>query len=120
MTLNHIDLPVSDIVGAKTFFESYFGFGCVFEREDGLTVLLDKSEFALTLSPLPPGENLRYSTRFHVGFNLDTEGELMSFYKLFRSAGVEISRPLGDLGGAPTFQCRAPGPLTVELSWRAR
>jgi hypothetical protein len=56
MTLNHIDLPVSDIVGAKTFFETYFGFGCVFEREDGLTVLLDESELALTLSPLPPGE----------------------------------------------------------------
>jgi lactoylglutathione lyase len=57
MNLNHIDLPVSDIDGARAFFETYFGFRCVFAREDGLTVLLDETNFALTLSAPPLGES---------------------------------------------------------------
>ena len=33
MKLNHIDLPVKDIPGVRTFFERHFGFR-IFERED--------------------------------------------------------------------------------------
>ena len=100
MNLNHIDLPVSDIVGVRAFFESHFGFRCIFECEDGLTVLLDDANFALTLSNVLDGEELRYPAGFHVGFNLESEGQLR--------------------GGALTFQCNAPGSLLVELSWRPR
>ena len=120
MILNHIDLPVSDIIAARAFFETFFGFRCIFARADGLTVLLDEADFALTFSALPAGEKLRYPTGFHVGFNLQTEDELMKYHELLRSAGIEIVTPLGDLGGALTFQCHAPGPLIVELSWRPR
>jgi catechol 2,3-dioxygenase-like lactoylglutathione lyase family enzyme len=44
MKLNHIDLPVADIAGVRAFFESHFGFRCIFEREDDLPVLLDDGE----------------------------------------------------------------------------
>jgi catechol 2,3-dioxygenase-like lactoylglutathione lyase family enzyme len=118
MNLNHIDLPVSDIDGARAFFETYFGFQCVFAREDGLTVLLDETNFALTLSAPPLGEKLSYPTGFHVGFNLREEHELLEAYRLLSASGVEIVRPLGELGGALTFQCNAPGAVLVELSWR--
>ena len=120
MTLNHIDLPVSDIPGAKLFFETFFGFHCVFEQPDGLTVLLDEANFALTFSPVPPRETLRYPTGFHVGFNLRTESELMEYHDKLAAAGIEIVTPLSDLGGALMFQWNAPGPLLVELSWRPR
>jgi catechol 2,3-dioxygenase-like lactoylglutathione lyase family enzyme len=120
MTLNHIDLPVSDIAGARAFFGTFFGFRCIFERADGLSVLLDEANFALTLSAVPAGETLRYPTGFHVGFNLQTEDELMRLHELLRSSGIEIALPLGDLGGALSFQCHVPGPLKVELSWRPR
>jgi catechol 2,3-dioxygenase-like lactoylglutathione lyase family enzyme len=118
MNLNHIDLPVSDIGATRRFFENHFGFRCIFAREDGLTVLLDESGFALTLSALPLGEKLSYPTGFHVGFVLREEHELLKAHEQLSAAGLEIVRPLGDLGGALTFQCNAPGPILVELSWR--
>jgi catechol 2,3-dioxygenase-like lactoylglutathione lyase family enzyme len=118
MNLNHIDLPVSDIAGARAFFERHFGFRCILAREDGLTVLLDDAGFALTLSAVPPGEKLAYPTGFHVGFNVPGEQELRSKHAELAAAGSAIVRPLGMLGGALTFQCQAPGPLTIEMGWR--
>jgi catechol 2,3-dioxygenase-like lactoylglutathione lyase family enzyme len=118
MNLNHIDLPVSDIAGARDFFERHFAFRCILARADGLTVLLDDGGFALTLSALPPGERLSYPTGFHVGFNVREEQELLSAHERLVAAGVEMARPLGKMGGALTFQCKAPGPVIVELGWR--
>jgi catechol 2,3-dioxygenase-like lactoylglutathione lyase family enzyme len=120
MNLNHVDLPVADITGVRAFFEKYFGFRCVFERDDGLTVLLDSANFALTLSALQPGQNQTYPSGFHVGFNLQSEAALNAAYMMFLSDGVEIVMPLGDLGGAQTFHCHAPGDLLVEVAWRPR
>jgi catechol 2,3-dioxygenase-like lactoylglutathione lyase family enzyme len=120
MNLNHLDLPVADIAAARDFFTAQFGFRSIFEREDGLTVLLDDADFALTLSPLPASERIHYPTGFHVGFMLDAEEELLDAHQRLSDAGVEIVRPLGLLGGALTFHCLAPGPLLLELSWRRR
>jgi lactoylglutathione lyase len=120
MHLNHLDLPVTDIRGTREFFEKYFDFRCVFERSDGLTVLLDPSDFALTLSPCEQGDRPSYPTGFHVGFNLSTKSDLMNAYQRLSSGGVEIVRPLGDLGGALTFHCNAPGLICVEVAWRER
>jgi catechol 2,3-dioxygenase-like lactoylglutathione lyase family enzyme len=120
MKLNHIDLPVSDPASVRTFFEHHFEMKCVYTREDGLTVLLDEDGSALTLSPLPPGEVLKYPKGFHVGFNLDNEDELFEIHGRIVSARVPIVRPLGNLGGAMTFHCEAPGPILVEVAWRPR
>jgi catechol-2,3-dioxygenase len=118
MNLNHLDLPVADIAGVRSFFESYFGFHCIFERADGLTVLLDEAGFALTLSSLIGSESQSFPTGFHVGFNLPDESTLRDMCAKLIRAGVVIARPMGDLGGALTFQCYAPGQLLVELAWR--
>jgi len=120
MKLNHIDLPVKDVPGVRTFFERHFGFRCIFEREDGLTVLLDEDGLALTLSTIPANETLHYPTGFHVGFNLDNQDELFETHGRLIAAGAPIARPLGDLGGALTFQCLAPDNLLIEVAFRAR
>jgi catechol 2,3-dioxygenase-like lactoylglutathione lyase family enzyme len=118
MKLNHIDLPVTEPLRVRAFFEQLFDMKCTFTREDGLTVLLDEDGNALTLSPLPPGETLRYPTGFHVGFNLDHEHEVHEVLERVKAAGVPIVRPLGNLAGALTFHCQAPGPILVEVAWR--
>ena len=120
MKLNHIDLPVKDVASSRAFFEQHFGMRCIFVREDGLSVLLDEDGLALTLSPVPAGEALRYPTGFHVGFNLDDQDELFETHGRLAAAGVPIVRPLGDLGGALTFHCQAPGPLLIEVAFRKR
>ena len=120
MKLNHIDLPVTDIAGACAFFEKHFRFRCIFSRDDGLTVLLDEDGLALTLSAVVQGERPIYPTGFHIGFNLDDQDELFETHGRILAAGVPIVRPLGDLGGALTFHCQAPGPILVEVAWRPR
>jgi catechol 2,3-dioxygenase-like lactoylglutathione lyase family enzyme len=120
MKLNHIDLPVVDPVRVRHFFERHFEMRCILTREDGLTVLLDEDGSALTLSPLPQGEATKYPTGFHIGFNLDHEHEVHEVLERVKAAGVPIIRPLGDLAGALTFHCEAPGPILVEVAWRPR
>jgi catechol 2,3-dioxygenase-like lactoylglutathione lyase family enzyme len=120
MKLNHIDLPVTDIPAARAFFVTHFEMRCIFEREDGLTVLLDEDGCALTLSGLRQGEAPNYPKGFHIGFNLDNQDELFEVHGRMASAGVRIVRPLGDLAGALTFHCEAPGPILVEVAWRPR
>ena len=120
MKLNHIDLPVMDPTSVRSFFERHFDMKCVFSGDDGLTVLLDEDGSALTLSLLPPGELLKYPTGFHIGFNLDNEDELFELHGRIAAAGVPIVRSLGDLAGAMTFHCEAPGPILIEVAWRPR
>jgi hypothetical protein len=60
MKLNHIDLPVTEPSRVRRFFEQVFEMKCIFEREYGLTVLLDEDGSALTLSPLPHDEASKY------------------------------------------------------------
>ncbi|MDR3493326.1 MAG: VOC family protein [Ancalomicrobiaceae bacterium] len=120
MNLNHIDIPTTDTAGARSFFERHFGLRTIFAREDGLTVLLDEDNFALTLSPLPDGEALRYPTGFHIGFNLDSEHEFYERHGSLAAARVPIVLQPTVLGGALTFQCHAPGPILVEVAYRPR
>jgi catechol 2,3-dioxygenase-like lactoylglutathione lyase family enzyme len=118
MNLNHLDLPVTDVAAARSFFERHFGFRCVAAREE-LAVLLDGAGFTLTLSRLPSDESPRFPTGFHIGFNLATEADLLAAHERLSRAGVEIVRPLARFGPALTFQCSGPGAIAVELSWRA-
>lgn len=118
MNLNHIDVPTTDTIAARAFFERHLGFRCIFSREDGLTVLLDEDNFALTLSPLPEGESLRFPIGFHIGFNIDSEHEFYETHGQLASARVPIVLQPTMLGGALTFHCHAPGPILVEIAYR--
>jgi len=120
MNLNHLDLPVADTGATQAFFVQHFGFRNIFSREDGLIVMLDEDGFALTLSPALNGAVAEYPGGFHVGFNVDSEDDLFEIHKALVLAGVPIIRPMGELAGAMTFHCHAPGPVLVEIAYRPR
>lgn len=107
MNLNHIDIPTTDVSAARSFFEKHFGFRRIFARDDGLTVLLDEDNFALTLSPLSDSEKLHYPSGVHIGFNVDSEHELYELHGRLAAATVPIIRHPADIGGALIFQCHA-------------
>lgn len=120
MNLNHLDLPVSNPSETQAFFTHHFGFKPIFTRDDGLVVLLDEDGFALTLSPSASDSRVDYPNGFHVGFNVDCEDDLFEVHRALVIAGVPILRPMGDLAGAMTFHCQAPGPVLVEVAYRPR
>lgn len=121
MLLNHLDLPVTDVVAAKAFFQDQLGFRELFARGSELAVLSDEAGFALTLSGLAGGDLPAWPTGFHVGFNFGTKAEVTGIHEQLRAIGVPIIRRLGELHGALTFQCLAPGDVIVEFgAWPVR
>lgn len=118
MRLHHVDLPVADVAAVRAFFETHFGLRCVFATTGGPTVLADDADFALTLSPRGHGDGSGWPAGFHIGFNLASEPALRAACERLAAAGVAIVRPIGDLGGAPAFQCLAPDGIVVELACR--
>jgi catechol 2,3-dioxygenase-like lactoylglutathione lyase family enzyme len=118
MNLIHLDIPTTDVAACRAFFERHFGLRCTFARADGLTVLLDEDNFALTLSPLPDGETLSFPPGFHIGFNVDSEHEFYETHGLLAAARAPIVLEPTMLGGALTFHCYAPGPILVEVAYR--
>ncbi len=118
MKLNHLDLPVPDITATQHLFETHFGFNC-FYKDDGLVVLKDEVGFALTLSSLPDDRKFDFPPGFHIGFIVKEEDTLRTIYAKLIASGVDIIYPLGQLGGALTFQFHAPGSVLVEVSWRS-
>ena len=72
MALNHINLVTPDVPKSREFFETYFGFRCVFDRgRDALAVLVDSSGFILTLSNVDKvdlgGISRHFPHRIHAG-----------------------------------------------------
>lgn len=119
MKLNHLDLPVTDIGAARSFFERHFGLRCLVQRDDGFALLVDEGGFALTFSLLPAGQAPVYPSGFHIGFNLGSEQEVRAVYDRLLRAGVTVLRPLEGFPGALSFQCQGPAAVVVEVAWRS-
>ncbi len=115
MRLNHVDLQVSDVDRAREFFETHFGFRCVFQRRAELAMLEDEAGFSLGVSNLfgspPPG----YPPDFHVGFILETEAQVRSLYDRLARAGVEMKAELAIGGPNLYFMCVGPDAIPVEV-----
>lgn len=119
MRLNHLDLSVSDVPGARDFFETFLGFRCEATKgRDALSILRDESGFVLVLNPFREDSPTQYPADFHIGFLLETEQAVRELYERLTAAGTEIVHPLNHRRGALMFYFRAPGGVLVEISWR--
>jgi lactoylglutathione lyase len=120
MGLNHINLTVPDVPPTRGFFETYFGFRCVFERgRDALAVLVDDSGFILTLSNFDKADRVEYPGAFHVGFMQDSPERVDAIYRRLKADGFDADPPR-DFHGAWTFYLRAPGGFVVEVGHQHR
>ncbi|QRN95440.1 VOC family protein [Archangium violaceum] len=119
MRLNHLDLFVSDVPGARDFFEAFLGFRCETTKgRDAMSILRDESGFVLVLSQFRKDSPTEYPTDFHIGFLQETEQAVRALHERLTAAGVENVSPLDQRRGALLFYFRAPGGVLVEISWR--
>lgn len=118
MKLNHIDLSVANTKNASEFFIHNLGFKNIFEREDGLIVLLGEGDFALTLSLLSKDGAKEYPNGFHIGFNISDEKKLNLVCQKLIASGTLIARPMCKLGGVPTMQFFGPDNMIIEFALR--
>src|SRR5262245_29742627 len=107
MKLNHIDLQVSNVTAAREFFETHFGFRCVFQRREQLAMLTDDAGLEFGVSNLfgfPP----LYPPDFHIGFVVESETKVRAAHDRLTKAGVTIKTDVSRGGPNVYFMCVGP------------
>jgi catechol 2,3-dioxygenase-like lactoylglutathione lyase family enzyme len=117
MKFNHLDLPVRNVPAVAAFFTRYFAMTALVARDD-FTLLVDGEGFSLVLNGLGAEHAAAFPRGFHVGFNVAQAEEVEDLHARLLADQVPMSRPLGWLAGALTFQCQASDELAVEVGWR--
>lgn len=119
-TLNHINIPVSDVPELTRFFQQTFGFQLVDQRGAGtFSVLRGEDGFILVLSHDKAVGPKTYPALFHVGFLQGSPSAVRQLHQRFTDAGFNAPAPaILERGGpkAYSFYYSAPGGLIVEVS----
>jgi len=114
MKLNHIDLQVSNVTAAREFFETHFGFRCVFQRREQLAMLTDDAGLEFGVSNLfgfPP----LYPPDFHIGFVVESETKVRAAHDRLTKAGVTIKTDVSRGGPNVYFMCVGPDGIGIEV-----
>ncbi|WP_420454251.1 VOC family protein [Rubrivirga sp.] len=116
MTLNHLNLTVTDVAEAKGCLETYFGLRSPegVEPDDSFAVLIDDAGLVLTLMTVGRATEVVYPPSFHIGFIVENEGRVNELNEQLKSAGFDV-KPPRRFHGAWTFYFKAPGGFTVEV-----
>jgi catechol 2,3-dioxygenase-like lactoylglutathione lyase family enzyme len=95
MTINHLNLPVSNVAEAITFFESHFDFKCLEIKGDNMiAVLRNPADFTLVLmsSKMNKTDNTTYPDAFHIGFILDSVEKVNETFSNLKAGGIQPER----------------------------
>ena len=97
MTINHLNLVVTDVSRAADFFTGYFGFHCELIKGDAvIAILRNKEDFILVLMADKNGQPV-YPANFHFGFILDDTESVDRVYDQLVQGKMDIGRPPGKI-----------------------
>jgi lactoylglutathione lyase len=113
MTLNHLNLAVSDVLQTQELLEKYFGLKRSISGSPALAILGDGSGMVLTLSNFNKTA-ATYPADFHLGFRQETPAQVDALYEQLRADGFAVDPPR-KLHGSWTFYWREPGGLLIEV-----
>ena len=112
MTLNHLNLTVSDPIVTSEFLARHFalrpGGG-----NGGMQVLYDDQGMVLTLIK-GRADAITYPATFHIGFIQPSEAHVNAINQRLRDEGLAVDPP-ARMHGAWTFYFPAPGGFTIEV-----
>jgi catechol 2,3-dioxygenase-like lactoylglutathione lyase family enzyme len=90
MTLNHINLVVSNVADAIKLFETYFSFKCTDIKGDNVVAILKSADdFTLVIMKSKNGDAI-YPDAFHIGFMLESEADVKRTYDSLQNGGIEV------------------------------
>jgi catechol 2,3-dioxygenase-like lactoylglutathione lyase family enzyme len=115
LRLKHLDLQVSDVDAARSFFETFFALECSYQRQKQIAFLKDETGFEFAVSRLFNSPPPAYPPDFHLGFILEHATEVRVVYDRLKNAGVAIKLDLGIHGPNLVFQCVGPDSIPVEV-----
>lgn len=110
MTLNHLNLTVTDVTAARDFLEKYLGLHTMTTRGQGFAVLRDDGGLILTLMRAAEAS---YPKTFHIGFGQESAEKVNEINQRLRDDGFDVAPP--QRSHAWTFYVNAPGGFLVEI-----
>jgi catechol 2,3-dioxygenase-like lactoylglutathione lyase family enzyme len=115
MTLNHINLTVTDVPETQAFLERYFGMRNLGGNRN-IGFLTDENGMILSLTSAKVGgeEEVRYPATFHIGFGQPSEAAVNEIHARLVADGHDAPAPSRQ-HGSWTFYFRAPGGFTIEV-----
>ena len=114
MKLNHVNLTVDDVPGARQLLEKHFGMRPYGPGKKNFDVLFDDDGLVLTLIGVGRSRTVSYPETFHIGFIQATEADVDEVNERLRADGFDVEPPSRQ-HGAWTFYFRAPGGFTIEV-----
>lgn len=116
MTLNHLNLTVSDAAETAAFFEKYFGLSPMegAKNSAAFAVLRDDAGIVLTLIRAKQGTQMSYPNTFHIGFIQPSEEAVNAINQRLREDGYDVPAP-ARMHGSWTFYFTCPGGFMVEV-----
>jgi lactoylglutathione lyase len=115
LRLKHLDLQVSDVDAARSFFETFFGLKCTYQRKKQIAIFTDETGFEFSVSNLFESPPPTYPPDFHIGFILEHATEVHMVYDRLKKAGVPMRLDLGIHGPSVAFQCVGADCIPVEV-----
>ena len=118
MHLNHLNLPVSNLAEAQSFFEDLFDFQLLGKGGDLIVAMSDGHGFMLVLANTARfgGEAPHYPEPFHIGFNLDDRAQVDAMYERVSAAGITVDDTPRRKHGHYGFYFRALDNLLFEVA----
>ena len=105
MTINHINLVVSNVAAARNLFETNFGFTCTLNKGDNVIAVLENQEH-FTLVLMTDKGDMKYPANFHIGFLMQTTQEVSDTYQLLKKNGIPVERAPGKVRNSFAFYFR--------------
>jgi catechol 2,3-dioxygenase-like lactoylglutathione lyase family enzyme len=115
MRLTHVNLQVSDVDAARSFFETFFGLRCSYQRHQQIAFFEDDSGFEFAVSNLFNSPPPVYPPDFHLGFILERTDDVRNIHDRLKSAGVPMKIELGVQGPSLVFHCLGPDAIPIEV-----
>jgi len=115
MRLTHVNVQVTDVAAARSFFETYFGLRCRYQRHQQIAVFDDDSGFEFAVSNLFNSPSPAYPPDFHLGLILERPNEVRDIYERLKAAGVAMKLEPGVQGPAFVFQRLGPDSIPIEV-----
>lgn len=96
MTINHLNLTVTDVAKSVEFFKTYFEFSCDQIKGDSVIAVLKNNQgFVLVLMATQMNQkgNSSYPDAFHIGFMLESLEAVDKLHGKLIENKIEVTQP---------------------------
>ncbi|MEI6097948.1 MAG: VOC family protein [Alphaproteobacteria bacterium] len=120
MHMNHMNIPVTDVVAAADFLTTHFAMTLSAPATKKFAMLRDDAGMVLVLSNFEGITESQLPSAFHVGFMMDSRAEVDMVHQKLTAAGYTCDPPRL-MHFSWTFYMTAPGGYTLEVQkWEGR